>query len=151
MTDITGWSPDPHDSFFADTHSTSIVKSTLESGPIWNQRVHVVLKMASYNKCVFMCLLSVAGVNFAPWPSSPSQTCSFTPRSTQKQRPTSVLTAPRPLPTHRIWPSISAYTSVWNHITAPTVRNVFASSPIYSSTPGLTFIYTHCSSFYQNL
>lgn len=78
------------------------------------------------------------GVKFVPWPSSPSPTCKFTPKRTQRRKPTSVLTAPRRLRTPRTWPSICASTWASSRTAAPTVRDASASSPTCSSTQGLT-------------
>lgn len=97
--------------------------------------------------CVF-CLSSVLilGVKFVHWPSSPSQTCRFIPKRTQRQRLTSVLTALSPLRTHHTWPSTCVYTWASNLTAAPTVRNVLGSFPICSSTPGLiSTLLTACS------
>lgn len=103
--------------------------------------------------CLFQCVLD-AGVKSVRWPSSPSQTCRYTPKLTQRQRLTSVLTALSHLRTHRTWPSTCAYTWELNLTAAPTVRNVFASSPICSSTPGLISTHTlccrHCTFIHQS-
>lgn len=102
------------------------------------------LRVSSW--CVSSLCVLLTGVKFVHWPSSPSQTCRFIPKRTQRQRLTSVLTALSPLRTHHTWPSTCAYTWASNLTAAPTVRNVFASSPICSSTPGLiSTLITACS------
>lgn len=82
------------------------------------------------------CLCLVAGVKSVHWPSSPSQTCRFILKHTQRRRPTSVLTAPRPLWMRPTWPSTWEYTWASNRTAAPTVRGVSDSCLICSSIPG---------------
>ncbi|XP_055739548.1 zinc finger protein 362b isoform X5 [Salvelinus fontinalis] len=64
-----------------------------------------------------------------------SQRCRSTPSPTRRPSPTSVPTAPSPLPTHPTWPSTSASTWESSPTTAPTARTPSANSRTCSSTP----------------